>query len=561
MPTSTSPSFHDLRSRIKNAREDRRLDQEDWLLELAATHDNTAIRRSAIVTLRELGSQRVWPLLISILSTELSNENLRETAIKALGEVGGIETRLILGRVATSGDVSRFGQQAAHKALERLELRLRGKISGNRFRGLAKAHSVVEQRDVFVCHASEDKLTIVEPVTAALKQAGISYWYDDAEILWGDSITTKVNEGLKTSRYVLAVLTPSFFGKHWPERELNSVLNIEAATGAVRLLVLLAGTTPQKSAILRQFPLLNDKLYVEWQGEPIDIVDRLKARLGASQQDTQPLTTEPRLTDAAKASTGVRASAVKELRSRNREFRDEAVERLVEYGATGELIGCLGHSRSEVREAAARGAAKLGATEALPYIIEGMRSVNSTGRPVIEGSEALVATYGRQAVPLLLSKIPDQPDPFEKGRWSTAIRETVDKVTLPEALAVSSPRRLWLLCACIESGLSVRRADLEPALNRCLPDSNSSEKYLHTARCLAASKLSRLRWVQAIVRGWAIKQCQGRQGYQLFYAAYLVETALEMGAMSLHDLSTLQDSVTDPELRNRLRDVVKKRAE
>jgi len=56
-------------------------------------------------------------------------------------------------------------------------------------------------RDIFICHASEDKQAIVRPLVAAFKAQKISCWVDEAEIRWGDSITQKVNEGLAQSRY------------------------------------------------------------------------------------------------------------------------------------------------------------------------------------------------------------------------------------------------------------------------------------------------------------------------------------------------------------------------
>ena len=85
------------------------------------------------------------------------------------------------------------------------------------------------KKDVFICHASEDKLTIIKPLLAALDKEGITYWYDEAEINWGESIPNKVNEGLRISRYVLVVLSSFFLSKNWPQRELNSALNTESS--------------------------------------------------------------------------------------------------------------------------------------------------------------------------------------------------------------------------------------------------------------------------------------------------------------------------------------------
>jgi len=137
-----------------------------------------------------------------------------------------------------------------------------------------------ELKDVFICHASEDKPEIVKPLVAAFKREGISYWYDEAEIKWGDSITEKVNEGLKISRYVVVVISKSFLSNNWPQRELNSVLNIESSTGKVRVLPLILGTEEVKRDIFQKYPLLNDKRYLTWENGAQKIIDALKARLG-----------------------------------------------------------------------------------------------------------------------------------------------------------------------------------------------------------------------------------------------------------------------------------------
>ncbi len=137
--------------------------------------------------------------------------------------------------------------------------------------------TAAEVRDVFICHAGEDKAAVVEPLIGALDAARISYWHDRAEIRWGDSLTGKVNEGLRVSRYVIVVLSPAFMGKHWPERELNAALNMEAATGEVKVLPLLVG---EVNAMLKQFPLLNDKLYLIWDGKVESIIAALQSRFG-----------------------------------------------------------------------------------------------------------------------------------------------------------------------------------------------------------------------------------------------------------------------------------------
>jgi hypothetical protein len=64
--------------------------------------------------------------------------------------------------------------------------------------------------DVFISHASSDKTAYVIPLTQALARHGVSFWLDTAQIAWGDSVTMQINQGLKTSRYVLLCLSRNF---------------------------------------------------------------------------------------------------------------------------------------------------------------------------------------------------------------------------------------------------------------------------------------------------------------------------------------------------------------
>ena len=132
---------------------------------------------------------------------------------------------------------------------------------------------------VFLCHASEDKTTIVEPVRDALEAAGISCWYDEAEIRWGDRLVPKIEEGIRSACYVLVFLSPAFLGKSWANTELDAALNLEASSGQVRVLALLCGTPAERSAALETRPILAGKRYVEWTGDTEVIVEALKSRL------------------------------------------------------------------------------------------------------------------------------------------------------------------------------------------------------------------------------------------------------------------------------------------
>lgn len=133
--------------------------------------------------------------------------------------------------------------------------------------------------DVFICHASEDKNEVVLPLAASFKEAGITYWLDEGEILWGDSVINKINDGLGRSRYVVVVLSDASVNKNWPLLELNAMMSIEAEEGKVKILPLLKGNDEVIRNIRSKMILLRNKSFQKWKNNPAEIVHALKKRL------------------------------------------------------------------------------------------------------------------------------------------------------------------------------------------------------------------------------------------------------------------------------------------
>lgn len=79
-----------------------------------------------------------------------------------------------------------------------------------------------EMRDLFICHATEDK-NVVKPLVEGLIKAGFSVWYDDFELKIGDRLRRKIEIGLSQSRYGLVVISPNFFKKEWTKKELDGL--------------------------------------------------------------------------------------------------------------------------------------------------------------------------------------------------------------------------------------------------------------------------------------------------------------------------------------------------
>ena len=78
--------------------------------------------------------------------------------------------------------------------------------------------------DVFISHATEDKMTVAGPLAHALQERGVSVWYDDFELRVGDSLRRSIDHGIARSRFGLVVLSKSFFDKDWPQYELDGLV-------------------------------------------------------------------------------------------------------------------------------------------------------------------------------------------------------------------------------------------------------------------------------------------------------------------------------------------------
>ena len=120
------------------------------------------------------------------------------------------------------------------------------------------------RKDVFLCHAGEDKNEYIIPLKTALDKENITSWLDEIHIEWDDSITKKVNEGLRISKYVVVFFSNNFFNKNWPERELNSVLSQMASSGEKRILPI-ALTKNLLNEVKDKYPLLSDIKFLFWE--------------------------------------------------------------------------------------------------------------------------------------------------------------------------------------------------------------------------------------------------------------------------------------------------------
>jgi hypothetical protein len=111
--------------------------------------------------------------------------------------------------------------------------------------------------DVFISHASEDKASFVEPLAKKLRSLGVEVWYDKFSLTLGDSLNESITKGLSQCKYGIVVLSPSFFTKQWPQRELNGLSAREVKENKV---ILPIWHNVSESEVRRFSPILADKV-------------------------------------------------------------------------------------------------------------------------------------------------------------------------------------------------------------------------------------------------------------------------------------------------------------
>ncbi len=86
---------------------------------------------------------------------------------------------------------------------------------------------------IFVSYAWEDQ-DFVAPLAARLRTI-YEVWFDKYVLTIGDSLSGKINEGLRSCDYGVVVLSPAFFQKKWPQNELDGFFALEETNRKVIL--------------------------------------------------------------------------------------------------------------------------------------------------------------------------------------------------------------------------------------------------------------------------------------------------------------------------------------
>jgi len=91
-----------------------------------------------------------------------------------------------------------------------------------------KRASVPDLRDVFFCHAWDDRKGAAKELHDLLESLGVSVWFSEKDVLLGTTLLREIDKGLAKSRVGIVLVTPALLrrlaGEGIADKELSALL-------------------------------------------------------------------------------------------------------------------------------------------------------------------------------------------------------------------------------------------------------------------------------------------------------------------------------------------------
>jgi len=93
---------------------------------------------------------------------------------------------------------------------------------------IEKRSILPDLRDVFLCHAWDDRKDVAKELHDLLESKGVSVWFSEKDVMLGTSLLREIDKGLVKSRVGIVLVTPSFLtrikGEGIADKELSALL-------------------------------------------------------------------------------------------------------------------------------------------------------------------------------------------------------------------------------------------------------------------------------------------------------------------------------------------------
>lgn len=127
-------------------------------------------------------------------------------------------------------------------------------------------------RDVFLCHAWDDRKESAKDLHDLLETLGVSVWFSEKDVLLGQPLLRAIDKGLVNSKVGIVLVTPAFLNRLSHEGVADKELSVLLATD--RLIPIVHGTT--YDALREVSPLLASRSGLDTSEESLgDIADKL----------------------------------------------------------------------------------------------------------------------------------------------------------------------------------------------------------------------------------------------------------------------------------------------
>jgi hypothetical protein len=95
-------------------------------------------------------------------------------------------------------------------------------------RSVEKRAELPVHRDVFLCHAWDDRQGIAKQLHDLLESKGVSVWFSEKDVLLGTTLLREIDKGLANSRIGIVLVTPALLRRLQEEgiadKELSALL-------------------------------------------------------------------------------------------------------------------------------------------------------------------------------------------------------------------------------------------------------------------------------------------------------------------------------------------------
>jgi hypothetical protein len=134
-----------------------------------------------------------------------------------------------------------------------------------------------EHRDVFLCHAWDDRAGAAKELHDLLESRGVSVWFSEKDVALGTPLLREIDKGLAKSRVGIVLVTPALLrrlqGESIAEKELSALLARD------KLVPIVHGTTYE--ALREVSPLLGSRTGLSTAENPMSDVAAKLAELVA----------------------------------------------------------------------------------------------------------------------------------------------------------------------------------------------------------------------------------------------------------------------------------------